>query len=73
MIKATGRSADGTPVLVLGLSGENVARLMAKEPILVSKETMAEMGFPSMHVVIVGGRTEEAIAEELAEHVARLP
>lgn len=35
MIKATGRTGDGRPFVLLGLSGENVTRLMADEPITV--------------------------------------
>jgi hypothetical protein len=35
VIKASGRSALGEPLLLLGLSGENVARLAAGEPIAI--------------------------------------
>lgn len=65
MIKAVGRSGDGTPLLILGLSGENMARLMAGEPIRIDT---AAMGLPKMNVVIVGGRTEESITEDLRAH-----
>jgi len=61
VIKAVGSTGDG-PLLLLGLSGENVTRLMADEPI---RFDLAELGLPPMVVVIVGGRTEEAIAEYL--------
>jgi hypothetical protein len=63
MIKALGE-AGGRPLLVLGLSGENVTRLMAGEPILFDG---APFGFNG-HITIVGGRTEEAIVAELAKH-----
>jgi hypothetical protein len=63
VIKATGVS-DGKPMLLLGLSGENVTRLMAGEPITF--ET-APMGLPPMVVVIMGGRTEGAIVDQLRE------
>lgn len=62
MIKATGVDGNGQTLLVLGLSGENVTRLMADEPI---KFDLAELGLPPMTVVIVGGRTEESILTQL--------
>lgn len=64
MIKAVGRKGDGTPLVILGLSGENMTRLMADEPIAVD---LASMGLPRTQIVIVGGRTEDAIAEKLKE------
>lgn len=65
MIKALGRAGDGTPLLILGLSGENMTRLMADEPIRVS---LADFDLPACYVVLVGGRTEDAIAESLKSH-----
>ena len=64
MIKATGKTGDGRPLVLLGLSGENITRLMADEPI---RFDLAELGLPPMVVVIVGGRTEDAITEKLTE------
>jgi hypothetical protein len=64
VIKAVGRTGAGQPLLVLGLSGENMTRLMADEPILIR---MADVGLPDCVVAIVGGRTEDAIAEALEE------
>lgn len=64
MIKATGRTGDGRPIVLLGLSGENVTRLMAEEPI---RFDLAELGLPPTVVVIVGGRTEDAITEKLTK------
>lgn len=63
MIKATGRTRSGEPVLILGLSGENMARLMADEPILV--DTGELEGLPALRIAIVGGRTEETILDAL--------
>lgn len=65
MIKAAGQTGDGKPLVILGLSGENMTRLMAHEPI---RFDLAELGLPSTVVVIVGGRTENDIADELVEH-----
>lgn len=65
MIKAVGRTGLGSPLLILGLSGENMTRLMAAEPISFD---LADLGLPPMRVIIVGGRTEDAITGHLAEH-----
>ena len=65
MIKALGRTGLGLPLLILGLSGENVTRLMADEPISFD---LADLGLPPMRVIIVGGRTEDAITEQLTGH-----
>jgi len=62
VIKAAGRTADGKPMASLGLSGENMTRLMADEPIVLN---LADLGLPQVVVVIVGGRTEAAITEQL--------
>ncbi|MFF9310113.1 hypothetical protein ACF1BS_04295 [Streptomyces sp. NPDC014748] len=63
MIKALLRETAGTAVVVLGLSGENMARLMADEPIVVQ---LADLGLPPMKILIMGGRTESDIAATLA-------
>lgn len=66
MIKATaydGRNPD--PIVILGLSGENMTRLMADEPILID---LADLGLPAQRVAIVGGRTEADIATKLKTH-----
>lgn len=65
MIKASG-SSNGKPLLVVGLSGENMTRLMASEPIVF--ET-APLGLPEMVVLIVGGRTEADISSDLHRHL----
>ncbi len=59
MIKASGRTVDGTPVLMMGLSGENIARLMNGEPITFDT---ADLGLPQLRIVVLGGRTEADIA-----------
>lgn len=63
MIKAVGER-DGRPLLILGLSGESMTRLMADEPILVK---LAELDLPDVQVLLIGGRTERHIAEQLAK------
>jgi hypothetical protein len=64
VIKAAGTS-NGRPLLILGLSGENMTRLMAGEPIRLDT---APLGLPTMTVLILGGRTEEDIANDLRTH-----
>ncbi|SHI67379.1 hypothetical protein [Streptomyces sp. 3214.6] len=64
MIKALLRESAGQAVVVLGLSGENMARLMADEPIVVQ---VAELGLPPMKILLMGGRTEEVMAAQLKE------
>jgi len=52
---------------VLGLSGENMTRLMAGEPILVDlPDAAGGCPMPAVRIVILGGRTEAAIAADLA-------
>ena len=64
MIKALGRTGDGRPLLILGLSGESVTRLMADEPIAFD---LAVMGLPACQLGIVGGRSEYAIMDQLRD------
>lgn len=63
MIKGLG-SRHGKPVLIIGLSGENLTRLMAREPILMDA---ADLGLPPLQILIVAGRTEEDIAADLGQ------
>jgi hypothetical protein len=65
VIKAAIPNALGQPVLFLGLSGENVTRLVAGEPIRITPEQVGHLGLPQMEVVIHYGRTEQAIVDEL--------
>jgi hypothetical protein len=69
MIKARYEDAGTTPTVLLGLSGENITRLVAGEPLLAD---LAELGL-STRVVIVYGKTEAAIAAELRAHGALPP
>ena len=62
MIKAV-REMNGRPLLILGLSGENMTRLMADEPI---KFDARQLGL-DIEVLIVGGRTEDAILQQLRQ------
>lgn len=72
MIKAAGKTGLGLPLLMLGLSGENVTRLAAGEPIRVTAGDMQALGFPPMEVVIHYGRTEEDILSDLEAHGVKM-
>jgi hypothetical protein len=65
VIKGAGQTGDGQPLLLLGLSEENMARLVAGEPILIRAEELVALGVPAMQVVICYGKTEAAILKEL--------
>lgn len=67
MIKGTGKTASGLPVLFLGLSGENVTRLAAGEPVVVLAADMTAMGLPALDVVLGYGRTEQDILDRLRD------
>lgn len=62
MIKASGE-IDGRPFLILGLSHENITRLMAGKPIAFEGEQYGCAG----EVVIMYGKTEDDIAEKIKE------
>lgn len=68
MLKKFGKTPDGRPLVVLGLSGENLTRLMADEPIMVSlpDPVLGPADMSSCVVVVVGGRTEADIAGQIA-------
>lgn len=65
MIKAAGTTGDGRRLLVLGLSAENMTRLLLGQPIRLE---CAELGLPDLQVVVVGGQTEQDIADDLVGH-----
>jgi hypothetical protein len=68
MLKASGRTESGRPLLVLGLTGENMARLMAGEPILIHAHTLGK-DFPELTAVLVGGKTVEAVRADVEQHL----
>lgn len=61
MIKARGQLAD-RPLLLFGLSGENVTRIVAGEPV---EFDLADMGMSKCRIVIMYGRTEADILKEV--------
>lgn len=62
MIKASGKTGDGRPFVLLGLSGENVTRIVAGEPI---KLNLKDVGLDDIEVAIVYGKTESDIVDQL--------
>lgn len=69
MIKAVIRDHTG-PLVLLGLSGENITRLMADEPILIN---LAELRLPPLRIALIGGRTDTDIVAQLEQHYGPLP
>lgn len=64
MIKAVAKGKRGQPVVILGLSAENMKRLMANKPIPV-KLRQLHPDLPDLDILILGGQTEDDIAEDL--------
>lgn len=62
MLKAKAFRDDGSPMAIIGLTHENLSRLVADEPIMFD---MAEMDLPPLRVVIITGKTEDEIVEKL--------
>jgi hypothetical protein len=68
VIKFAAKTGDGKPLLFLGISGENVTRLAAGEPIVIAAGALAGLGLPEMAVVIHYGKTEQDILDEIRGH-----
>jgi hypothetical protein len=68
VIKAVTKTALGEPLLFLGVSGENVTRLVAGEPIRITSAQLTELGLPPIVVVIHYGKTEQDILDEMKAH-----
>lgn len=64
MITMRGDDPNGAKVAILGITQENVQRLMAGEPIAVP---LHEIGIHEVRVVIVYGDTEQKIIRRLEE------
>jgi hypothetical protein len=64
MVTARATAADGTELVLLGLTRENVTRLVAGSPIHVSAAT--HPGFPlNLKILICFGETVGALTESL--------
>ena len=66
MLKAFGTVGRDVPLMMLGLDGENLTRLMAGEPIVVRlPEDAAGADMPALCVVLIGGRDQTQVAERI--------
>lgn len=66
MIKALMNTSTGEKIVLLGLSLDNMARLMVDEPIPID---LADLDLPHQRIIIIGGATEEAITESLRAYL----
>jgi hypothetical protein len=63
MIKVRGQTTDGQPIIVIGLSHENLRRLKRGEPIDFD---LSEIGLTG-GCIILAGKTEKAILKQLTD------
>lgn len=70
MIKATTQRLDGAPVLIMGLSNENLRRLREGQPVAFPAESI---GLPPMDIVIYYAPTEEQAEALLCEMFGKPP
>lgn len=68
MLKGSGTTSDGRPVLVVGLSSENIRRLQVGQPIYFD---MAEVGITGQCLIFTGP-SEQAMADALAPMLAQV-
>lgn len=66
MVKAVGPLADGTMLVILGLSSENLSRLQQKHPIDVDLRTLVPPRQQVTRICLCWGETEADITAELA-------
>lgn len=68
VIKATG-PRDERKTLLLGLSADNLSRLLTGAPIHISNLDLAELDLPTeMDIVLMGGLSEESILAEIQSY-----
>jgi len=66
MIKAKATGPDGRHVIVLGLSGENIKRLTAGQPIRVTGDSINTPEIAT--ILIFAGGTEQGMEAMMREH-----
>ncbi len=71
MIKAIAKTSSGD-ALILGITGENMARLMSNEPIAVDLADMGPDADNIAHVWIIGGKDNDALVDQLRAQAERL-
>lgn len=55
---------DGAPIVILGITDENVTRLLAGDPIGLD---LSELELPSIKVFVFHGKDEQALMEKFEE------
>jgi hypothetical protein len=74
VITSSGRTGAGDPLLLLGVTAENIARLTAGQPIAIPADRLADLDLPPMLVVIHYGSDEAEIVAALEAYgFARAP
>lgn len=67
MIKARASHADGTEIILLGLSRVNCERMLAGQPIHIDKSYFGK------EILIIAGETEEAMEADLKKNGLQMP
>lgn len=62
MIKAIVQSNGGVKIVVLGVTRENIDRMLDNKPVRLN---FSQLGLPPQTVVIIAGETEMDIMEDL--------
>lgn len=74
MMKAIANTTDGKQVVLLGLTLDNVRRLVNGKPVLVHGRDLKDGGFPEhIDIVIMYGDDIESIMGELSEAGIAVP
>jgi hypothetical protein len=65
MIKAFKQGRHGRKMVIIGLSGETITRLMSDEPILLDLGADLAPDLAGIDLLLVGGKSEAAITRDL--------
>ena len=68
-----GGTRDGRPMLLLAVTRENIDRLVAGDPILVTRERHGPSVPEDLQIAIMFGETEAAVTQVLRESGALTP
>lgn len=64
MIKAAGKTGDGTPLLLIGLSAEDIKQLQQGR---ATEFTTAPLGLPVMRIVVAAGQAGSDILDKMRD------
>lgn len=73
MILARGKKPDGTHVLIIGLTTENVSRLQNGEPVTASREKHGDVIPHGLEILIAFGPDERTLAKAILSASAGPP